>query len=168
MQGMEREESGDEGAPPEGSRHTVEEPEQKKRTQDVQNQIRDMVSAGMQSVKLVIEHQGQPGQGMPEFRVGGAECPDNALRCNAGLDVMVFCDIDIVVNIDKVKLLHLPVHGKSHHCQHNVYDQFFWDTIVEFFGHIQFFLLTGFWEQISLCFNKNVFKLSQVWLIEKN
>jgi len=83
MQGMEREESGDEGAPPEGSRHTVKEPEQKKRTQDVQNQIRDMISAGMQSVKLVIRHEREPDQRVPQIAISVAEGPADALEGDA-------------------------------------------------------------------------------------
>jgi len=123
MQGMEREESSDEGAFPDFPGHCREEPEQKKRAQDVQNQIREVVSSGIETVKFIIEHQGQPGQGMPEFRVGGAEGPDDALRRDAGLNVMVVCDIDIVVNIDKVKFTYLQKNSKRDNSEKDIYDE---------------------------------------------
>jgi len=113
MQGMEREESSDEGAFPDFPGHCREEPEQKKRTQDVQNQIRDMIPSGMETVKFIIEHQGQPGQGMPEFRVGGAEGPDNALRRDAGLNIEIFRNVDKIIEINKSKVLDLPVNSES-------------------------------------------------------
>ena len=86
----------------------------------MQDKIGYMISAGIKTIELIIEHQGEPGQRMPEFGVGGAECPANSIRRNAGLDMTVFCDINIIIEIDEVKLIHLPVNSKRNKCQNDI------------------------------------------------
>jgi len=117
MQGMQSKESGDKGALPESSRHPVKEPEQKKRTQDVQNQIRDMVSSGMKTIKLIIGHQGQPDKRVPQTEIFGAKGPEEAFFGQTGLDIAVFCNVSRIVIINKVVSAYLSVNGERKRCQ---------------------------------------------------
>jgi len=112
MQGMQSKESGDKGALPEGSRHPVKEPEQQQGAEDMKDDVGDMVSSGMKTIKLIIGHQGQPGQRMPEFCVGGRQCPADARQSDAGLDMMVVGNINIIIKIDEVKLSHLTINSQ--------------------------------------------------------
>jgi len=105
MQGMEREESGDEGAFPDFPGHCREEPEQKKRAQDVQNQIGDMIPSGMETVKLVIRHEREPDERVPQAEIFGAEGPDDALRRDAGLNIEIFRNVDKIIEINKARCL---------------------------------------------------------------
>ena len=75
MQGMQGEQSGDKSALPDISGHAVEEPEEKQSTQDMQDKIGYMIPAGIKTIELIIEHQGEPGQRMPEFGVGCNKSP---------------------------------------------------------------------------------------------
>ena len=95
MQGMKCKESSDKGALPESSRHPVKEPEQKKRAQDVQNQIREVIPSGMKTVEFVIGHQEQPDKRVPQTEIFGAKGPEEAFFGQTGLDIAVFCNVEI-------------------------------------------------------------------------
>ena len=65
MQGMQSKESGDKGALPEGSRHPVKEPEQQQGAEDMKDEVGDMLSSGIETIELIIGHQGQPDERIP-------------------------------------------------------------------------------------------------------
>ena len=71
-----------------------------------------MITAGIQAIELIIKHQGEPCQGMPEFGIGCAECPAKSFQRDPGLDMNVLCDINVIVEIDEVILIHLPENSK--------------------------------------------------------
>ena len=52
--------SGYKGAFPNSVSHTVKKPEEQQCAEDVQNKIRDMITAGIETKNLVIEHERQP------------------------------------------------------------------------------------------------------------
>lgn len=91
----------------------------------MEDEVVDMVSSGIETVKFIIEHKRQPDERMPQVIVFCAESPADALRCDAGLDIVVFGDIHVIIEIDKIKLMHLPVDGKNSHSQDDVNDQLF-------------------------------------------
>ena len=67
----------------------------------MQNKVGQMITARFQAVKLIVEHQGQPRQRMPEFSMESCECPTNSLQRDALLDIIVLCDISRVIEINE-------------------------------------------------------------------
>ncbi len=124
MQGMEGKESSDKGTFPESACHAVKEPEEEQCAEDMQDKVGQMIPAGIQAVKLIVEHQGQPGQRMPELCIGCAERPANSIQCNSGLDVTVLGDIYKVINIDEGILIDLPENSKCDNSKNEINDQF--------------------------------------------
>jgi len=122
MQGMQGKNSRDEGAFPDSPGHAAKEPEEKQRTEDMQNQVGQMIAAGIQPIELIIHHQGQPGQGMPEISIRGTEGPAEAVNRNAGLDVIVLDNVNIVVNVDKFRLNNPVENGERSACQNDAND----------------------------------------------
>jgi len=62
---MQGEKSCDKGTLPDSSCHAVKKPEQQQSTQYMQDKVGQMITAGIQSVKLIIEHEGKPNEGIP-------------------------------------------------------------------------------------------------------
>ena len=90
----------------------------------MKDEIGDMVSSGMKTIKLIIDHEGQPGQRKPESTLYRAEGPKNAFPCQSGPDMIVIGDIDAVIKIDEIKLTHLPVDSQCDNRQKNIYKNF--------------------------------------------
>ena len=122
MQRVKGEEGGDKSTGPDLVGHAVKEPEEQERAEDMQDEVGDMISAGIQTVELVIEHQGKPGQGMPEIGISGGECPTNGFKRDAGPDMIVFGHVNIIVNIDEFKLNNLIEDGERDTCQNDEND----------------------------------------------
>ena len=64
--------------------------------------------AGVQAVKLTVQHVRQPCQGMPIAGMSGGKGPDKAFESQAGLHVMITGDVLNVVVADEVIMSHLP------------------------------------------------------------
>ena len=71
-----------------------------------------MIAAGIQTVKLIIEHEGKPGQRMPEFGIGCAKRPAKSIGRDSGLNVIIFRDVNMIIEIDKTILIYLPVNSQ--------------------------------------------------------
>jgi len=56
----------------------------------MQDEVGDMISAGMQSVKLVIRHEREPDERIPQAEIFGAEGPEKAFLGQTGLNNNVF------------------------------------------------------------------------------
>ena len=65
MQGMKSEKSSDKGALPDSSGHAVKKPEEQKSTHYMQDKISNMITTGVQTKKLIIDHEGDPYQRRP-------------------------------------------------------------------------------------------------------
>jgi len=87
MQRMQGEEGGDKSTGPDLAGHAMKEPEKQERTEDMQDEVGDMITPGVQAIELIIEHQRKPGQGMPEIGIGCAESPTDAVERNSRFDV---------------------------------------------------------------------------------
>ncbi len=60
MKRMKSEYSGDKGATPDRPGHTVKKPKEQQRTQNMHDKISQMITAGIQANKLIIDHEGDP------------------------------------------------------------------------------------------------------------
>ena len=79
---------------------------------------------------------------MPEFGIRGTERPAESFQRNSRLDMTVFRHINRIVNIDKVKLIHLPENRECRHCQNDINNQFlFIGTDIYFFYDLSIFSL---------------------------
>jgi len=59
----------------------VKKAEEQQGRENMEDEIGHVVSAGMQTVELIIQHQRQPDQGMPQVvGAGGAESPANTFQ----------------------------------------------------------------------------------------
>jgi hypothetical protein len=78
VQGVEGEERRDEGAGPEGARHSIEDQEEEDGVEEVEEEAGEVVSSRCKAVEPGIKHVGQPRQGMPIAGVAGAKGPSEA------------------------------------------------------------------------------------------
>ena len=69
----------------------------------MENKIGPMITARIQPVQIIIQHQGKPGQGVPETSLRGSQCPDDIGRGEAGLDMAVPQHIGVIVVMDKIE-----------------------------------------------------------------
>ena len=68
----------------------------------VKQDVGEMMSARVQTVKLTVQHMGKPGQGMPVVGMGLGECPDDSFERQASGDLSVLEDILAVIKIDEL------------------------------------------------------------------
>lgn len=100
-----------------------------------------MIAARVQTIELIVQHQGQPCQRMPETCGDRAESPANALERDSGLNVTVLRDIDRIINIDKAALMHEPKRRKRCGKQNDVNQRSpILETKIQFYGLCQFHL----------------------------
>jgi hypothetical protein len=81
-----------------------------------------MVTAGIHPMKLIIKHQRNPRQRVPEFGISCAESPTQSVQRNSGREVTVLRDINIIIEIDEVELIHLPENSKCNNSQNDIND----------------------------------------------
>jgi hypothetical protein len=124
MQRMKREERRDKGAAPESSCHAVKKPEEQQCAQYMQDKVGCVITARIHAVKLIIEHQGKPGQRMPEFGIGCAKRPAKSIERDSGLNVIVFRYVNMIIEIDKTIVIYLPVNSERNNRQNDINDQF--------------------------------------------
>jgi hypothetical protein len=58
---------------------------------------------------------------MPEFGISSAERPTKSVKRDSGLDMTIICDINVIIDIGEIKLIHLPEHSKCNNCQNDIY-----------------------------------------------
>jgi hypothetical protein len=131
-----REKSRDKSASPDGSRHSAEEPEKQQGAEEMEDNVGCVKTAGIKAVNPMIQHQGQPRQGMPEFAECCTERPVNRIKSDAGFNIFIIDDISGILVIDEVIAVHLPENGKRDQCQQYInYKFLFIGTDIEFIGH---------------------------------
>jgi len=113
MEGMKCEEGGNKTAPPDGSGHSGQNQETEQRVGQVQENIGQMMSFGVETEKLAVDHMRQPGQGVPVGCSGSSEGPDDAIQGQTGLHVMVVRNVYVVIEANKIVLSHLPKNRKG-------------------------------------------------------
>ncbi len=105
-------------------RHPVKQPEQHQRIQNVENDVRGMMPAGIQTEKLNINHMGQPRHWMPIALMIRCQCPPNAIRCESGGDGGVCIHVIVVIKVNKrvvedIRVYQQVENGKSHQYPEN-------------------------------------------------
>jgi hypothetical protein len=60
---------------------------------------------------------------MPEFGMSGSKRPVKSVQRESLLDMIVFCNINIIIEINEVELFHLPENGECNYSQNNKNDQ---------------------------------------------
>src|SRR5438874_13664405 len=104
---MKRKKRGDKSAGPKTAspaRTTGQLPQSEKeqnRVGGVQKNVCEMISAGVFSKKLCIEHERKPGQRMPVAGMPGGKCPDDIAPTKPCQDVRVLGYIEPVVISDE-------------------------------------------------------------------
>ena len=124
VQRMHHEEQGRPGARPERPRGRAQPPEQQDRVGEVQQQVRQVVTPGVQAVELGIEHQGEPRQRVPVGPLETGPRPMPALPRQAVGDVRVFKDVAGIVEADERKAEGLTVDRQTGRDQHEDDQQF--------------------------------------------
>lgn len=69
---------------------------------DVQKKADDMMTGGMGSEQAPVQHMGNHRQGNPVVFHNVCKSPFDALIMNAGLDVDVFGNVSVVIEIDEI------------------------------------------------------------------
>ena len=113
MERMEGEEGRHEGALDHRSRQAAQSGEEKQRRRQVQQDIGEMIAARIEPPELMVDHQGDPGQGMPEAGVGGRQCPPRRCRRQSGQHLGFFDHIDMVVEKDEIEGGQAPEHRQD-------------------------------------------------------
>src|SRR5580765_7696116 len=78
-----------------------EQQEQQQRIHNMDDETRRIMSTHIETIELTIESMRQPGQWMPVSLLNRCERPDDRRPFQAGLYVLVFCDVTVVVIICK-------------------------------------------------------------------
>ena len=99
---MNREDRRHPGAGPERPGHPPQGQKQEDRRGGVQEHVGQMMAAGLQAIKLAVQHVREPGQRMPVAGVVRGERPGDSLAGQAPADVPVLVDVIVVVEVDEV------------------------------------------------------------------
>ena len=117
VQRMQREQRCNERRRPEASCEPPQDVEQQQRVYDMQQQVGEVETAGVQGTVVVaaltidcaVEHQRQPGDGVPVAGVPTRQRPLDRVFVQAGPDVTVFEDINVIVEVHEIVAEHLYV-----------------------------------------------------------
>src|SRR6266567_1814748 len=113
VQRMQRKESGDKCAAPEGSGQALERKEDDHRVCEVEKQARQVVACRIQSVQLHVKHVGDPGQWMPVPGMASCQRPPKAFHRKTVLDVWIQGDVIRVIVVDEPAMEHGPESQES-------------------------------------------------------
>jgi hypothetical protein len=83
----------------------------------VQNNVRDVVSPGLRTIKLVIRHVGDGGQGVIIRMVYVRKCPDETLPPQALGNGPILENIDVIIKIHEFVMAGLAEDNPHHHSQ---------------------------------------------------
>src|SRR5271157_1687209 len=89
-------------AGPECARHLLKRQEQQDRRGGVQDRARQMVAAGLQFIKLAVQHVREPGQRVPVAAAIRGEGPGSPCAGQAPANMRVLVNVISVVEVDKV------------------------------------------------------------------
>ena len=78
----------------------------------MKEKINDVMPAGVCTEKLAIKHMRQPGQRMPVAGMARGEGPDGTDTCQAGINIRVIRDVNVVVEVDELKIAYRPENNK--------------------------------------------------------
>jgi len=101
-QGMDGEEGGDEGTAPGGTGHGLEDEEEEDRDGGVEEEIGQVVAAGVEPIELAIGHMRNPGERMPVEGPAMGESPADPLEAQSPVHLGVPGDVGVVVEIDEI------------------------------------------------------------------
>lgn len=82
------------------------------------------MAASFVPVKLPIQHVREHRQGMPIRGMSIHEGINNRLIFYTGFYLIISCNVNIIIVIDKSKVLHLPVNSKVQQNQDQNYNNF--------------------------------------------
>ena len=82
--------------------HPPQYEEEQYRRRHVEEDIGEMMPAGMQPIKLAVQHVRNPGQRMPVGGVDMGKCPDDPLERQTPGNFRVFIYVKVVVVVDKL------------------------------------------------------------------
>ena len=97
-------------AAPDATSHVAEQEEKQKSRDRVEQDIREMMTAGSQSKELAIEHVRNRGERMPVARVSVSERPRDAAQRQAACDDRIAVNVRFIIKIDEIVLERLPKH----------------------------------------------------------
>ena len=123
---MQREQSGNRGAPPDRTRvlyslslpsQAREQEEKQDRVRDVEQQAGEVMPTRVKSEELGVQHVGEPRQRMPVARKAGLEGPGDALPAKPVHHAKVRADVGGIIVIDKIASGHRPKCRQRHRSQ---------------------------------------------------
>ena len=72
-----------------------------------------MMKARRQSKECIVEHVGQPGEGVPIALIYRGKCPDDGFWSQSVFNMRIFKDISAVIVIHKIMADNLTVNRKG-------------------------------------------------------
>ena len=72
----------------------------------------EVMSRGIQVEPLIIKRMRHPGQRMPVCFISREDRPFDRAPREPGLEMRVFCDIAVVIEVDELKMCCLVINGK--------------------------------------------------------
>ena len=99
---MDRKHRRDKRAAPQEPRHPPQHEEKQDRCCRVEEDIGEVMAAGIQPVKLAVEHVGEPGQRMPVADVAISKRPLNSPPTQALADLGIVVHISRIIVVDKL------------------------------------------------------------------
>ena len=83
----------------------------------VKNKIGQMMQAWVHSEKRIVEHVGQPGEGMPEIGMRRCKCPSESVPGQSILYVWIGGNVHPIIENDEFMTANLPENGQDQHGQ---------------------------------------------------
>ena len=96
----------DQGAAPNRAGHFLEEEQEQHSVGGVKQDVDEMMPARLHAEPFDIEHVGNPGQRNPIARCAGLESPGHTLEIEAGLDMRIFRDVNLIIESEKIVVEH--------------------------------------------------------------
>ena len=118
---MDRKDGRDKRASPKGAGHLPQNQKKCDHRRGVEKDIGEMMSGGIQSVKLAVQHVGKPGQRMPVVGMNAGESPNYPLQRQTPGNLRVFIHIIIVVIVNELVNHRLAENGKGDRGQQNAH-----------------------------------------------
>ena len=91
----------------------------------MKDEVGEMVTAGIEAVKLIIEHERQARYRVPKVvGMDFTKRPAKSVQCDSGLNMTILCNINVIIEIDEVVLIHLPENSKGYKSKNQINNQF--------------------------------------------
>jgi len=105
--------SGDQGRAPDRAGQPSQQAEQQEGVGNMEQEIGDVMAAGVEAIKLAIQHVREPGERMPVAGVTGGERPGDGVRMEPVLDGGVQGDVFGVIVIIELEAVSGPVKAEG-------------------------------------------------------